>query len=168
MKEYGRIYRQLLWLQRSFRKLVHRQAQQNGIQPEQMKVLLAIEQNPGCTQKQMAQWLQVPPASLTNVVRRMQRLGWIKRVLDPKDRLGIHFSLTETGAQESARCKEILGQVERQMLSDFRRDEYVDLMDYISRMDENLESPTWECKPKLRLIKSSPRKEEPKKAAPEK
>ncbi|MFE0755557.1 MarR family winged helix-turn-helix transcriptional regulator [Inquilinus sp. NPDC058860] len=52
----------------------------------QYRVLLFIDRNPGITQARLAEMLDVEKMTVTGLVDRMEKRGWVERRRDPRDR----------------------------------------------------------------------------------
>ena len=65
-----------------------------GLTQAQWRAILAISSNPGATQRTIAELLEIQPISLTRLMDRMERGGWVKRCPDPEDRRAVKLYLT--------------------------------------------------------------------------
>ena len=63
----------------------------------QDNVLTAIAQQPGITQKELAENLGIQPASVSELLMKLERKGLILREKDEHDRRSIRVRLTEDG-----------------------------------------------------------------------
>ncbi len=63
----------------------------------QNSVLALLDSRPGATQKELAEALNVTPASLSELMRKLERKGFITRSKDPADHRFTRVCLTETG-----------------------------------------------------------------------
>lgn len=52
----------------------------------QYRVLIAIDRNPGIAQARLAEMLDVEKMTVTGLVDRMEKRGWVERRRDPNDR----------------------------------------------------------------------------------
>jgi DNA-binding MarR family transcriptional regulator len=80
-------------LQTRSRRLAARQ----GVPGPQRLVLRVIGRNPGIPAGRLAVVLHLHPSTLTDILRRLQRRGFIRRTTDPKDRRRALFHLTRIG-----------------------------------------------------------------------
>lgn len=53
---------------------------------EHVQLLHYVALHPGCRQKDAARYLQYQPASLTNLLKKLEADGMIKRQIDPQNR----------------------------------------------------------------------------------
>jgi DNA-binding MarR family transcriptional regulator len=73
-----------------------------GIEPQQYQLLLALAgmaEDAEPTVGYLAERLLVKHHSAVELVDRLERLGFVQRATNPKDRRGVLVSLTEAGAQ---------------------------------------------------------------------
>lgn len=68
-----------------------------GLTPLEMGVLGALSENPGAMLREIAQKLAVAKSTLTNVVDRLERRGYVLRAISKKDRRSFELILTEDG-----------------------------------------------------------------------
>lgn len=62
-------------------------------------ILEVIQANPGITQKELAEALSIQPASVSELLMKLERKGLIVRQKDETDRRSIRVSLSDEGAQ---------------------------------------------------------------------
>lgn len=63
----------------------------------QDSVLAIISQHPGITQKELGEQLEIQPASVSELLMKLERKGFILREKDAQDRRSIRVQLTEDG-----------------------------------------------------------------------
>lgn len=61
---------------------VNNQLKQHKVTISYARILKYVESHPGCVQKSVADELHYQPASLTNMLKRMEKLGMISRKLE--------------------------------------------------------------------------------------
>ena len=64
----------------------------------QNSVLTVISQHPGITQKELAEILSIQPASVSELLMKLERKGLVLREKDENDRRSIKVQLTEDGS----------------------------------------------------------------------
>lgn len=104
----------------------------------QMPVLNYIAYNSGCTQVEIANWMQVSPASVALSTKRLQKSGYIVKEVDPDNLRCKRLYLTEEGKRIRELAFERLGQLDSKMFEGFTDDEIVQLSGYLDRMTMNL------------------------------
>ncbi|GIX16144.1 MAG: hypothetical protein KatS3mg119_0330 [Rhodothalassiaceae bacterium] len=73
-------------ISRLFRRRFDRAAQPLGLTRAQWLCLGRLARHPGVTQRELAELMDVAPITLSRIVTRLEREGWIARRADPADR----------------------------------------------------------------------------------
>ena len=68
-----------------------------GLTPLEMGVLGVLSEAPGAMLREIAQMLAVSKSTLTSVVDRLERRGYVNRAISKKDRRSFELILTEDG-----------------------------------------------------------------------
>ena len=76
------------------------QLEKLDLYPGQPQLLLALREHDNASQKELAQAMDVSPATLTVMLRRMDAKHLVRRVNDPQDLRVIRLSLTEEGCEK--------------------------------------------------------------------
>ena len=129
---------------------VHRNAarrffQSRGLFNGHPAVLFHIGSTPGITQGQLAERLQVAPATVAVSLRRMEAAGLIRRTADEEDRRVVRLTLTEQGTALNACCLKGKELFVRRQFAGFSEEELQCFCGYLRRIEENL-TPTEEEK----------------------
>ena len=77
------------------RIFTQRAATKDGIYLGQLPAMRYIAMNPGCTQKDVAEFIQVSPPSIAVMVKRMVRDGVVQKKADEKDKSFTYKQLKE-------------------------------------------------------------------------
>jgi DNA-binding MarR family transcriptional regulator len=124
---------------------LHRQSvdlliQEHDVYPGQPPLLLRLAEQDGQSQKELANKLQVTPATLTVMVNRMQRTGLVIRKPDPVDQRVSRVFLTAKGHQAIDAVKEALQRIECKCLENFSLEEKLLFRRLLWQMHENLQA----------------------------
>ncbi len=87
----------LVRLVRAHRDLIRREMHALGLHRGQPHVLFALHQTDGMANSQLAEFLEITPATLTNKIKRMEKAGVVLRQRDPDDERVSRIYLTEKG-----------------------------------------------------------------------
>lgn len=98
-----------------------------GSRRGQGSILSVLAQRPGITQTELAQTLGVKSASVSEVLMKLERKGFVKREKAEQDRRNIQVTLTEAGQQHLNRPEEDLSTA-FQALSDAEQAELARLL----------------------------------------
>lgn len=91
-------------------------------------------------QWELAQRLQVSPATIANSLKSLERLGYISKQPDSKDGRKKRVALTEKGRDARARCIAIFRRVDHQLYAGFAPQELQELNQFYQRMLDNLKA----------------------------
>jgi DNA-binding MarR family transcriptional regulator len=105
---------------RQFSQASERALQQHGLTPERYELLLAIKSTDhdaeGATVSELADVLGVAQSSVTQLVRRVEDAGLLRREVSPNDARVRYLRLTKQGERRLARAVAVLHQ-ERERLA---------------------------------------------------
>lgn len=109
-----------------------------GLHRGQPPILFELEEHNGITQSELAVNLEITPATLTNLLNRLENAGLIKRVRDREDNRISNVSLTEDGFRVLKLAKEGLEEMNRITFAGFSADERSQLKEFLKRIRQNL------------------------------
>ena len=104
-------------------------------QPFVLRILWAEE---GLTQTELARRLHRTPATITNMLQRMQKAGFLERRPDSKDQRISRVYLTEAGREIQAQVERIWQENQERTLDGFSDQELENLHNYLERIHDNL------------------------------
>lgn len=104
----------------------------------QFPIIDFIIKNPGCTQKDIAEFIKVTPASVALSLKRMQKSDLIKRETDSEDPRKNRIYITDFGKQMADECRSIFDKTDKEMFAGFSDKEISQLESYLSRILDNL------------------------------
>ncbi|PWM38230.1 MAG: MarR family transcriptional regulator [Clostridiales bacterium] len=136
----------------NFNKLVHRMnrlhvlhrlyinqaAIGNGLYFGQLPILELVDEHDGCTQKELADLLQVTAPAVATSVKRLQRHGLLQKIADEEDLRCNRISITEKGRQQARRVREAFDAVDARMFKGFSEEDCADFCAYFDRAIGNL------------------------------
>lgn len=94
-----------------------------GASAAQAGLLFLLATRGTVTIGEVAQELQVAPAAVTNLSKRMAAAGLVARVADPLDARVTRLGLTAQGEQAAARARGVLRQLNARLVHGFSADE---------------------------------------------
>ena len=111
-----------------------------GLHRGQPPVLRALQAQEGLSHSQLATRLRIKPSTVTRMIQRMERAGFVERRQDSQDERVRRVYLTRSGRATG----ELLGQVDRQLEEEASRglspEERALLSRILSRICDNLRS----------------------------
>lgn len=94
-----------------------------GISSAQVGLLFYLESHPQAMIGEIAAALQVAPAAVTNLSKRMQEAGLIERVADAEDARITRLRLTAAGEDAHRHAHRLLGQMNAHLKAGFSEEE---------------------------------------------
>lgn len=82
---------------RNVRLIIDNDLKNSGISEGQLEYFITISENEGINQKELAECLGVGKPSVTKAIKKLERVGYIKRVPDETDSRNLKLFLTEHG-----------------------------------------------------------------------
>lgn len=109
-----------------------------GLYHGQPRLLHALWDKEGLTHSELAAHLHVQPATVTKMVQRMEKAGFLERRDDPRDHRVSRVYLTEAGYAVQAQVEKVWRTLERETLEGLAPEERVLLHGYLVQVRENL------------------------------
>lgn len=113
-----------------------------GIHPGQPRMMHYIDAHPGCTQKEVAQALDITQASAAASLKRLEKNGLIRRRQDAQDARRNCLFLTDDGKQHMLAGQQDMEGLDREMLSGIAEKELQLFKVLCDRMFDNLADET--------------------------
>ena len=115
-----------------------------GLYRGQPPVLLALWEHEGLTQTELAARLQNTPATVTVMLQRMEKAGFIQRQPDEQDQRVTRVYLTEAGRAVKSQVEAIWKQMEADAFAGLSEAERAQLREFLLRVRDNLQEATGE------------------------
>lgn len=122
----------------SERYIIDRLLEEKGIYFGQPPILCFLSENPNATQKDIADSLNISPASVAVSVKRMEKSGIISRETDKDDARRNNLSLTEKGIELEEFARQTFNAVDSAKLSGLSDEEISLMLTVIRKMTDNL------------------------------
>ena len=109
-----------------------------GIYRGQPPVLYVLHEQEGLTQSELAARLEVAPATVTKMLQRLERAGFVQRQTDSEDQRVSRVYLTDAGRAVQGDVVAVLGRLAAETFGNFTIEERVVLRRLMIDMRENL------------------------------
>ena len=126
----------------------HTLLEELGLYRGQPPVLFALWEREGLTHSELAARLHVKPATITKMINRMEKTGFVQRRSDPEDQRVSRVYLTDAGRAIQNEVERVWRTLLKETFVGFSLDERVLLRRFFLQMRENLLQVT-EYKPLL-------------------
>lgn len=117
-----------------------------GLYPGQPPVLFILNKNDGQSQKELADKMNIKPATMTVMLKRMEKAGFIKKVQDKEDQRVSRVYLTDKGRETMKEVKEVLKSINDECFKNFTEEEKILMRRLFMQMRDNLLEVSSDCK----------------------
>jgi len=118
---------------------IHQLLEALGLYRGQPRVLHILWDQDGLTHKELADIMGITPATITKMIQRMEKAGFVQRQPDPADQRISRVLLTDTGRAVQTQVEATWQQMEQEIFAGLSDDERVDLRRYLQKIRKNLE-----------------------------
>jgi DNA-binding MarR family transcriptional regulator len=115
-----------------------------GLHRGQPPVLMELWKQEGLTQTELAEHIQITPATLTKMLQRMEKAGFILRKPDTVDQRIMRVYLTEAGRTVQGRVEGMLQELEAETFAGLVQGDLESLRGMLIRVRRNLQRVTGE------------------------
>ncbi len=119
-------------------KKILQQTSTLGLSPGQPKILEFLEYNNGCEQKEIAKACEIEPATVTNLLARMEKVGLIERKQLNGNRRSLHVFLTREGEIVTQKVLKIFDEVRKKAFEGFTVEQQEGTIRLLTKMVDNL------------------------------
>ncbi len=116
-----------------------------GVYRGQPPVLHILHEQEGLTQSELAVRLRLTPATITKMLQRLEKAGFVQRQTDAEDQRVSRVYLTDAGRAIQADVAAALGRLAQEAFADFTIEERVVLRRLLLQMRDNLRKVTAEA-----------------------
>lgn len=123
---------------RLLRKRFEERAVAHGLSSAQWRLLVRLVKEQGATQARLSELLEIEPISVSRLVDRMEKDGWVERQPDPADRRIRRVMPTERATAALGGIKAMAAGVYDEALAGLGHDERAALVAGLVRIIDNL------------------------------
>lgn len=120
--------------------ILHKQLEKHKMHPGQPPMIMIIAKHEGITQNQIAEKLNLKPATVAIMLKRMEKAGLIQRKQDEVDRRLQRVYLTEKGKAQCEFLQQQMQKLENLAVLGFSEEEKTQLKNFLDRIIENLKN----------------------------
>ena len=125
---------------RMHRTVLERQLNRTGVYRSQHQLLMFIADNPNASQKEIARFSQVSPATVAVSLKKLEHGGYIQRMVDEHDNRYNKICITEKGRTVVENSVRWFQKVENAVFEGFSAEEMATMQEFLNRMQQNLNS----------------------------
>lgn len=124
-----------------------------GIHPSQMPFMMMVHKYDGCSQREMAEMLDIKPPTVNVSIQRLEKSGIVYRKRDEKDQRIMRVYLTEKGKKIVADIVEYGAETEKIMFQNFSEAELCLLRRFLGQILTNLDDIPGESVKECKFLK---------------
>lgn len=121
------------------RDILDKEVRRTGVYRSQHQILMYLAAHPDASQKDIASFHDVSTATIAVTLKKMEKAGYIRRVVDQTDNRCNRIQLTGKGEEIVTLSREIFFRVEKEMFRGFDEEEKQGLKGDLERICKNLE-----------------------------
>lgn len=121
-----------------FRQECQRRVRHLGMTRSQIAALACLSMQPGLAQTDLAEEIEAHPVTVTYIVDRLQRNGWIKRQVNEDDRRQFQVFVTDKADAVLAELWQAAASLGDSALDGFTASERRQLDDFLGRIERNI------------------------------
>lgn len=133
-----RLIGEYIYGNRLHRAVLERQLNKTGVYRSQHQILMFIARTPNSSQKDIANMFHVSTATIAVSLKKLEKGGYIKRIVDQEDNRFNKICITDKGSEIVENSKIFFRNVEEQMFAGFSQEELECLEGLFKRMNKNL------------------------------
>ena len=130
--------RTLAYVCRIHHARLHALLESLGLYRGQTPLLFALWRQDGQTHSELAHRQHVKPATISRMIQRMEKNGFVERRPDADDQRVSRVFLTTHGREIRTSVQEVFAQIETEMLKGFTKEECEFLSDLLLRINQNM------------------------------
>jgi MarR family transcriptional regulator for hemolysin len=115
-----------------------RRAQEHGLTRSQWQVLAHLWRDDGLQQKALAEQMDITAITLTGLLDRLERDGWVVRREDPDDRRAKRVYMTPKVEPVIDNIRKLGKEIRMQAIKGLNKDEQEQLLELLVRVRSNL------------------------------
>jgi DNA-binding MarR family transcriptional regulator len=127
-------------LSRMHRTMIGRLLRGLGLAPGQELLLLQLWDRDQCSQTDLVERLGLDPSTVTKMLQRLERDGWVRRELSPSDGRVMVVTLTATGRDLQDAVTKLWSELERETVKTLSPGERNELLRLLSKVERGLRS----------------------------
>jgi len=128
----------LAQVSRLHRQRAHELLDKLGLYRGQPPVLFALWEQDGLTHRELAEQLEITPATMTRMIQRMEKAGFVQRQPDASDQRLSRVYLTDTGRTVRVELEAVWQRMDVECFNGFSDEERVVLRGFLLRLRANL------------------------------
>ena len=136
--QFAMYYLQRLQFQKAFAEITDIE-ENRDMHPGKTPLFFYLSRNNGASQKEISEHLNIKPPSLTVMVKRLEKDGLVKKVIDTNDGRKVKIFLNEKGEEIGFRHREVQKKITDVLFENFVDEEKIFFFDSLLKIIANLQ-----------------------------
>lgn len=120
------------------RRVLDKTVSKTGVFPGQHRVLMFLAKHSPISQKEIAKEMDVSPASIATILKKLEKSGYIKKDMNQADNRYNTIEITEEGRKLVKKSIDLFFYVDEIMFDGFNNQELEQMVLFLDKMYENL------------------------------
>src|SRR5690554_783900 len=133
-----RTMHQIIHFAKKHRKVMQRCLDETGVYQAQHRLLMRISHHPYSSQKELAQIMEVSTATVAVTLKKLERAGYVKKIMDKEDNRLNQVVITDKGNRVIEESKQIFNSTEKRIFENFTEEEKNTLLLLMEKLNANL------------------------------
>ncbi|MEG0689193.1 MAG: MarR family transcriptional regulator [Hungatella sp.] len=133
-----RLVQKYIRVTRMHRSVMERCLHVTGVYRSQHQILMYVVDNPNASQKEIAKLYGVSTATIAVSLKKLEKGGYIQRMVDEKDNRFNRICITEKGKKVVDDSMKIFHQIETRMFEGFSEEDFKRMEGFFDRVYDNL------------------------------
>ncbi len=127
-------------LLKNYHIILNKELNKYGLYKGQPFILRFLKEHPSITQKELAQKMHVTKSTIGASIRRMEKIGFLKRSQDPEDSRCNRIVITQKGIKALEDCEKDIEKIMEALYSKIPEEEGDLVIDVLKKLLEGLNS----------------------------
>jgi len=132
------VIHQLICFAMKHRKIMQHYLDETGVYQAQHRLLMQIFRNKNASQKDIADSMGISAATIAVSLKKLEKGGYINKVMDEGDNRFNQITLTEKGKKVVEQSIQIFEETDRKVFEGFTEEEMATLSGLLQKLDANL------------------------------
>ena len=128
----------LMRLNKAHRKMAGHKFKEVNLTEGKPKLLDFLVNNSGCSQRELAKYCKIEPATATSILSGMEKEELIYRERNPKDKRILNVFLTEKGIKAQKEVERVFLELDEICFEGFTEEEKSETINILNRLYDNL------------------------------
>lgn len=113
-----------------------------GVHPGQCHMITLLSKFPGKSQKELADILRIKPATMTIMIKKLEKAELVERIPDEEDQRILRVNLTKKGHDLFEKMDKINKKMQNDFFKDFTEEELDTFYNLLDKIESNISGPS--------------------------